>query len=365
MRNPPDLPGRGTPSRARASAGLPRETLEGRSLSSGVTATFQTGQNWGSGFQAFLSIHNTQAGPVKNWRLEFDYDAAVTWIWDAKIVSRSGSRYVLEGAGWNNDLPARGTVSIGFLGSPGNTSAQPSNYLLNGAPLGTILPSLSVTGACTVAPQSGSSLLSFPVSLSSPSSMPVSVHYATVDGSAIAGSDYSATSGTLTFAPGETASSISVPILMSRGSTGAETFQLMLSNPSGASLDVTRASGTIQAPPQTRSPDVLFAVTSDWGTGFNGYLTIRNSTRTPWTSWTLSFDFAGKITSIRDASIDSRIGNHYVIRNADHDGPVKPGGSVSFGFTGTRSCPSAAPTDASVRGMAPSLIPPTDPSGSG
>ena len=56
-----------------------------------------------------------------------------------------------------------------------------------------------------------------PVVLGGPSGaaqgVPVTVDYTTNDGSALAGTDYTTTSDTLTFPPGETAQNISVPIL--------------------------------------------------------------------------------------------------------------------------------------------------------
>ena len=59
----------------------------------------------------------------------------------------------------------------------------------------------------------------------------VRIDYATSDGTATAGSDYRATSGTLTFGPGETAKTISVPVLDDSHHEGAETLTLTLSNP--------------------------------------------------------------------------------------------------------------------------------------
>ncbi|HEU5118456.1 MAG TPA: cellulose binding domain-containing protein [Isosphaeraceae bacterium] len=336
----------------------PCEALEARCLLSALAATFQVTQDWGSGFQASISISNTQMVSVDNWRLEFEYDALITSIWDARIVSHTGTLYVVEGAGWNNNLSAGGSISFGFLGSGGSSSVEPSNYVLNGAPLGTVLPTISIGDASTQVPVAGSALLDFPVSLSSASKTPVSVRYTTVDGSAVAGSNYSATSGTLTFAPGEIAKVISVPILSTGTAPGTETFQVLLSDPSGASVNAGRAIGTIKPAPSPGSEDVLFAVTSDWGTGFNGYITVKNTTSSSWTSWTLSFDFAGKITSIWDAHVSSRAGDHYEIENAAYDGSVEPGGSVTFGFTGTRSGPSVVPTNTSVRGGGPIILPP-------
>ena len=64
----------------------------------------------------------------------------------------------------------------------------------------------------------------------------VSVHYATADGTATAGSDYSAVSGTLSFAPGQTAKTIAVPITDDASVEGQEGFFLDLSAPGNATI---------------------------------------------------------------------------------------------------------------------------------
>ena len=73
----------------------------------------------------------------------------------------------------------------------------------------------------------------FTVSLSGPSTEPTTVAYATADGTATAeDEDYVPTSGTLTFAPGETTALVTVTINGDTKSELNETFSLMLSNPS-------------------------------------------------------------------------------------------------------------------------------------
>ena len=86
----------------------------------------------------------------------------------------------------------------------------------------------------------------FTVSLSATSSQQVTVDYATADGTATAGEDYTATSGTLTFQAGETTKTISVPITDDTEDDGGETFTLTLSNASGADLGDAEATGTIR-----------------------------------------------------------------------------------------------------------------------
>jgi hypothetical protein len=73
--------------------------------------------------------------------------------------------------------------------------------------------------------------LQFTVSLSAPQSQPVTVNYATADGTATAGADYLAASGTLTFAPGETTKTITVEAI-GNDSGLDEWFALNLSEPS-------------------------------------------------------------------------------------------------------------------------------------
>ena len=86
----------------------------------------------------------------------------------------------------------------------------------------------------------------FTVSLSATSSQQVTVDYVTLDGTATAGEDYTATSGTLTFQAGETTKTISVPITDDTEDDGGETFTLTLSNASGADLGDAEATGTIR-----------------------------------------------------------------------------------------------------------------------
>ena len=74
----------------------------------------------------------------------------------------------------------------------------------------------------------------------------VTVDYATADGTATAGEDYTATSGTLTFAAGETEKTVSVPILDDALDEGSETFTLRLSNAQGARIADGEAKGTIK-----------------------------------------------------------------------------------------------------------------------
>ena len=97
----------------------------------------------------------------------------------------------------------------------------------------------------------GRSPMAFGVELDPPSSGTVTVDYATADRPsgtrrARAGQDYDATSGTLTFAPGETKKIVAVGIIDDAVSDNGETFYLNFSNATGATLPDTQATGLIR-----------------------------------------------------------------------------------------------------------------------
>ncbi|MCY4646163.1 MAG: hypothetical protein OXE73_04745 [Gammaproteobacteria bacterium] len=103
------------------------------------------------------------------------------------------------------------------------------------------LPRLSVSGGRA---DEGKPVV-FPVTLGRASPGTVTVDYATVDETAMAGTDYTATSGTLTFAPGETEKTVRVETLADTVRDGRELFRLKLSNAVGAHIQDGKAAGRI------------------------------------------------------------------------------------------------------------------------
>ncbi|MGV9626006.1 glycosyl hydrolase family 18 protein [Streptomyces sp. NPDC003487] len=78
-----------------------------------------------------------------------------------------------------------------------------------------------------------------------------------------------------------------------------------------------------------------FTKTSDWGTGFGGQWTIKNTGTSSLTSWTVEWDFPSgtSVTSAWDADVTSA-GTHWTAKNKSYNGTLAPGASVSFGFNG-------------------------------
>jgi hypothetical protein len=127
-----------------------------------------------------------------------------------------------------------------------NLSAPTNASIGDGQALGTIIDDdpagLSIDDVRRV--EGGTAL--FTVTLSPPNmAATVTVDYATADGTAMAGSDYTATAGTLTFPPGTTTQTVSVSVLGDTLVEGAETFFVDLSLPSNATIAYARGTGTI------------------------------------------------------------------------------------------------------------------------
>jgi chitinase len=101
-------------------------------------------------------------------------------------------------------------------------------------------PSLSIGDASATEGNSGTTTLSFAVTLSAASSRAVSVSYATLDGTA------KAPEGTLTFQAGEKSKAISVSIAGDAAIEQDETFAVEPSSPVNASVAKTSATGTIK-----------------------------------------------------------------------------------------------------------------------
>ena len=114
-------------------------------------------------------------------------------------------------------------------------------------PLGVTVPGPAALSVADAEVQEGpGAVLEFVVSLDRVRHAPVRVDYATANGEAVAGDDYVHTAGTLTFAPGETGHTVSVPVLADEHDEDSETLTLRLANPVGARIADGEAVGTIR-----------------------------------------------------------------------------------------------------------------------
>ena len=143
--------------------------------------------------------------------------------------------------------PARAgqSYTIGYFGggslkdAAGNAVARFSGLAAENL----TLPVLTVADAR--ADEGADAGLDFVVTLDAAMPESITVDYATADGTATAGEDYTAASGTLTFAVGERTKTVRVAILDDAIDEGEETFLFRLSNAKGARIGDGEATGTI------------------------------------------------------------------------------------------------------------------------
>ncbi|MDA0919878.1 MAG: hypothetical protein O2945_12485 [Planctomycetota bacterium] len=127
----------------------------------------------------------------------------------------------------------------------------------------------------------------FTVSLTGPSAVPVTVDFATADGSATAGSgDYDSTVGTLTFAPGETSKEVIVTVNGDITNEANEQFFLNLSNAVGATIEDGQGLGVItndDSPVPSLTIDDVSKTEGDAGARnqFNFVLRLSNAAEGP------------------------------------------------------------------------------------
>jgi hypothetical protein len=158
---------------------------------------------------------------------------------------------------------AAGVTSMPFpVTVIGDDAVEPAETVLVGlaAPSGVLLGDASATGSVTdddyaawisdapavlEGPAGVEPTAIFTISLSSALSSTVSVVASTADGTATAGSDYSATSSTVTFPPGVTSTPFPVTILGDGTAENTETFFVNLTNPVGLALGDPQGVGTI------------------------------------------------------------------------------------------------------------------------
>ncbi|MDI3417193.1 glycoside hydrolase family 18 chitinase [Streptomyces luteolus] len=91
-----------------------------------------------------------------------------------------------------------------------------------------------------------------------------------------------------------------------------------------------------------------YTKTQDWGNGFEGKWTVKNTGTAALASWTVQWDFptGTEVTSAWDADVTNS-GNRWTAKNKSWNGTLAPGASVSFGFNGTGT---GAPANCALNG---------------
>lgn len=199
----------------------------------------------------------------------------------------------------NGDVANEADDTFNVVLSNVSTTAQ----IQNGTGLGTIvnddpLPSLSIADVSDVEGNSGTKNFDFVVTLSAVSGRAVTVSYATADDTATTtglivagGTDYTPKTGTLTFAPGQTTATISIPVTGDTTLEPDDDFTVTLASPVNANITDDTGVGTIvndDAAPTISITDV----------------TLAEGTPAPNTADTTPFVFTVKLSNTSATTID-------------------------------------------------------------
>jgi len=137
------------------------------------------------------------------------------------------------------------SIVVGDFNGDGGQDLAVANYWGNDVSILLNVLSVSIGDVTVSEGNAGTVNAYFPVSLSGPSTETVTVTFRTANGTAAAGTDYVATSGTLTFNPGETRTMIAVVVNGNRLHEANETFFVNLSNPVNIAIADAQGVGTI------------------------------------------------------------------------------------------------------------------------
>jgi len=148
--------------------------------------TFKVSSDWQSGFQGDVSIKNETSAPLTNWQLSFQLAGrTISSIWNARVVSQANGAVVIDAAtfSWNKDIPAGGTVSFGFTGTPGALTTAPTNFAFsagtsNPTPTPTPAPTATPTPSPSPTPTATPTPVPPPTPTPTPTPSPTALNYA-------------------------------------------------------------------------------------------------------------------------------------------------------------------------------------------
>ena len=167
-------------------------------------------------------------------------------------VSRVWRRVKGRHDGWGLDITPSGNGAVTLTVNPTTSCEAPERVCtadggrLEQGAQAVIAGPAALTVADARVEETEGATLDFVVTMSRARGETTTVAYATSDGTARSGDDYTAASGTLTFAPGDTEKTVEVAVLNDAHDEGEETMTLTLSSAVGARIEDGTATGTIE-----------------------------------------------------------------------------------------------------------------------
>ena len=184
----------------------------------------------------------------------------VTAVGGSGTLTYSGGT-VAAGSVCTVDVDVTASSAGALANTTGSLTSSQGDSGTASATLTVSLPGLSVDSPSITEGDTGTSTLNFTVTLTPASSRTVTVDYATADGTASAGSDYTAASGTLVFTPGQTSRTVGVTVLNENQFEPDENLTLTLSSPTNAAIGTATGTGTILTDDTDGTAPQLTAIT--------------------------------------------------------------------------------------------------------
>jgi expansin len=238
-----------------------------------IRTDFRIEAEWEQGFTGRLDLTNLGAN-LTDWTIEFTSKVEIDpeKIWGATIVSHEGDRYILKPVDYNQTIDTQKSTSIVFNGNK-----------INGKifePQAIKLIDVEADKPATIPPET---------------------------------------------IPPETIPPETVPV-----EDSAPADPVVENSPSEIPGNHTE----LPTEPSNNLPaDVNFSLIKDWGSGFQGEISITNNSDRNIDSWNLEFDLPNQINNIWDGAIKENQNGNYVITHTTWNREIAAGQTITFGFT--------------------------------
>ena len=239
--------------------------VEVQNVLSFSSATYSVNENGGT-----LNVTVNRTGSVGAISVDYDLDNG-TAVANSDYAAPSGT---LE---WEDGDTAPKSIEIEIVNDNLYEGSETFSVMLE-SPEGDVIvdglsavvtitdnesqPAISIGNVTQNEGNSGTTSFTFNVTLSGPSVQTITANYATANGTALAGSDYTAASSTVTFNPEDTSEDIVISVNGDTAVETDETFTVTLTSPTNATIASGTGTGTIDADDTTTQPPTLFSATA-------------------------------------------------------------------------------------------------------
>lgn len=87
-----------------------------KEIETGYRLEYHTTGDWGSGFQAEITIINESTQPLEGWSLSLTGNFTMENYWNGEVTQNEDGSYNITHTAWDNSIPAGDSRTIGFVG---------------------------------------------------------------------------------------------------------------------------------------------------------------------------------------------------------------------------------------------------------